>query len=505
MLCYNEHMMNTQDADLLFLKLGGSLITDKTRPRRPRLDLMARLASEIVRAKFESADFRLVLGHGSGSFGHVPAREYGTRQGVDTPDDWRGFAKVWYEAAALNRILMDALDQAGLPGISFPVSGAVTATLIVATLTVIFAGMYAVVVPVWVENAEADHMRQVSNDFTKMKKNIDSLIVEEQEALTVSSTVTLQADPTNNWFGVEGKRFLGELTIDPYSETFNLSNAETSTEVYGTCQGAIYFQSMNQQYTPQKYVYSNGQVIRVQEEAQEKGVTIAAPEFTLYDELGNRTLVISTITVVPVDTVVAASVLFIYKKDVSPVCDSIVLFRLEKMGLQVIVKDDTGFTVADTAGINCIVFSPTVANEAALSVFKDIAVPALVMEFYFLYEMGMTDSVKDVDFGVSTDQIEFDIMDLAHPIAAGLADPLRIFTDTSRIEWGKPSAGGKIIAAVPGEPDHSPVFCYEKGAAMIQMSAPAKRATFLFWSNSATLITDEGWQLFENTLNWLFE
>jgi len=152
------------------------------------------------------------------------------------------------------------------------VSGAVTVTLIVATLTVIFAGMYAVVVPVWVENAEANHMRQVSNDFKDMKKNIDSLIVEEEEALTVSSSITLHADPTDNWFGVEGKTFLGALTVDPYSETFNLSNAENPTEMYGTCQGAIYFQSMNQQYTPQKYVYTDGQVIRIQEDAQEKGV-----------------------------------------------------------------------------------------------------------------------------------------------------------------------------------------------------------------------------------------
>ncbi|MFC1996729.1 isopentenyl phosphate kinase [Chloroflexota bacterium] len=120
-------MSNNQYSDLVFLKLGGSLITDKTVPRTPRLDLIARLTAEIKSAKSQSGDFRLVLGHGSGSFGHVTANKYATRQGVDSPDGWRGFADVWYEATTLNRILLDSLHEAGLPGISFPASGAVTA------------------------------------------------------------------------------------------------------------------------------------------------------------------------------------------------------------------------------------------------------------------------------------------------------------------------------------------------------------------------------------------
>lgn len=112
---------------MFFLKFGGSLITDKTTPRSPNVDLIARLAAEIKSARSQIRNLKLLLGHGSGSFGHVPAKKYGTRQGVDSQDGWRGFAKVWYEAAALNKIVMDALYDADLPAISFPVSGAVTA------------------------------------------------------------------------------------------------------------------------------------------------------------------------------------------------------------------------------------------------------------------------------------------------------------------------------------------------------------------------------------------
>jgi len=111
----------------IFLKLGGSLITEKDQPRTPRLDLLARLAREIATALSARPDLRLVVGHGSGSFGHFPARRYGTRQGVRTPEQWLGFAEVWKEAAALDHLVLDALQAAGLPAISFPASSALLA------------------------------------------------------------------------------------------------------------------------------------------------------------------------------------------------------------------------------------------------------------------------------------------------------------------------------------------------------------------------------------------
>jgi isopentenyl phosphate kinase len=111
----------------IFLKLGGSLITDKTTPRTPRPEVLARLALEIAAARQASPGLRLVLGHGSGSFGHVPARQYGTRQGVRTPEQWRGFAEVWWDAASLNRLVVEALRQAALPAVAFPPSAGATA------------------------------------------------------------------------------------------------------------------------------------------------------------------------------------------------------------------------------------------------------------------------------------------------------------------------------------------------------------------------------------------
>ncbi len=119
--------MKTIPTMLLFLKLGGSLITDKHRPMTPLPERLAALAQAIAQALAERPDLRLVLGHGSGSFGHAVARRYGTRHGVRDAQGWRGFVAVWHAAARLNRLVVDALHEAGVPALAFPPSAGVTA------------------------------------------------------------------------------------------------------------------------------------------------------------------------------------------------------------------------------------------------------------------------------------------------------------------------------------------------------------------------------------------
>lgn len=110
---------------LVFLKLGGSLITDKDRPYTPRLELLNDLAHEISSTLQDNPDLRLLLGHGSGSFGHQPASKFGTRQGVSGQEAWHGFAEVWHQASRLNRLVVDALCDSGLPIITISPASAV--------------------------------------------------------------------------------------------------------------------------------------------------------------------------------------------------------------------------------------------------------------------------------------------------------------------------------------------------------------------------------------------
>jgi len=113
--------------ELIFLKLGGSLITDKTRPYTPRLDKLADLADQIAVVLSENPSLRLILGHGSGSFGHTAAYEHKTRDGVHDKNGWRSFTEVWFQASSLNRLVMEALHHAHIPSLAFPPSASVMA------------------------------------------------------------------------------------------------------------------------------------------------------------------------------------------------------------------------------------------------------------------------------------------------------------------------------------------------------------------------------------------
>ncbi len=106
---------------LILVKLGGSLITDKTKPYTPNIEVIKRLAKEIHEAR-EEKDFNLILGHGGGSFPHVSAKKYQTQKGIINGDSYTGIAKVQNDAAKLNRIIIDELINAGENALSIQLS-----------------------------------------------------------------------------------------------------------------------------------------------------------------------------------------------------------------------------------------------------------------------------------------------------------------------------------------------------------------------------------------------
>ncbi len=112
---------------MIFLKLGGSLITEKSQTETARLEVIDRLAIEIQDVRRENPELSILLGHGSGSFGHHAAAKFGTHLGASTVEDWKGVAAVWKAANKLHRFVMDSLLAAGLPVISFPPSASALA------------------------------------------------------------------------------------------------------------------------------------------------------------------------------------------------------------------------------------------------------------------------------------------------------------------------------------------------------------------------------------------
>lgn len=105
--------------ELVFVKLGGSLITDKRGRAAARADVLERLAAEIAEAQQTLAEqeVAIVLGHGSGSFGHVAAARYGLGEGLRRDGgtgEPAGVSVTQDQAARLHRLVVDALLRAGV-------------------------------------------------------------------------------------------------------------------------------------------------------------------------------------------------------------------------------------------------------------------------------------------------------------------------------------------------------------------------------------------------------
>lgn len=112
--------------NLILVKLGGSLITDKTKPFVPRLDVIKRLAEEIHRVRKEK-NIKLIVGHGGGSFPHKPAKDYKVNEGIINKESYKGISLVQDAASRLNRILIKSFIKIGENAVSIQPSSALIA------------------------------------------------------------------------------------------------------------------------------------------------------------------------------------------------------------------------------------------------------------------------------------------------------------------------------------------------------------------------------------------
>jgi isopentenyl phosphate kinase len=110
--------MNKTHKTVVLIKLGGSIITNKEIPMSVRHQVLKRLVTEISQARRENPHKLFVVGHGSGSFGHVPASQYDTLHGFKDEESVMGMAIVLDSAAQLNRIVIKEFLEAGIPAVS---------------------------------------------------------------------------------------------------------------------------------------------------------------------------------------------------------------------------------------------------------------------------------------------------------------------------------------------------------------------------------------------------
>lgn len=96
----------------IIVKLGGSVITDKSARNEPRLGKISEIADAI--SSLDPGGW-LVLIHGAGSFAHPVVREHRLHEGLSSRDQLKGFVEAKYWLLELQRILVGAFQSRGVP------------------------------------------------------------------------------------------------------------------------------------------------------------------------------------------------------------------------------------------------------------------------------------------------------------------------------------------------------------------------------------------------------
>jgi isopentenyl phosphate kinase len=99
---------------LIVLKLGGSVITDKKREFVARNDTISRIMKEIGASRVN----RLIIVHGGGSYGHPLAKQYRLSEGHRNQTQILGLVKTRQSMMDLNKILLDSAIKNHLPCVS---------------------------------------------------------------------------------------------------------------------------------------------------------------------------------------------------------------------------------------------------------------------------------------------------------------------------------------------------------------------------------------------------
>lgn len=111
-------------SEIVVAKLGGSVITRKAEDKaKVNEEALKRLCKEVSEALSEG-DFKLVLVHGAGPFGHLLAKKYDLAGGLKSDRQIQGMAVTHQSMEELNGLVVRCLQEIGVNAIGFQPSAA---------------------------------------------------------------------------------------------------------------------------------------------------------------------------------------------------------------------------------------------------------------------------------------------------------------------------------------------------------------------------------------------
>ncbi|HXU81913.1 MAG TPA: S8 family peptidase [Polyangia bacterium] len=220
-------------------------------------------------------------------------------------------------------------------------------------------------------------------------------------------------------------------------------------------------------------------------------------------------LVFSTLT-----APAARPALFVVGNTTLSLGDAAVQARLQSLGYSVTLKSASALVSGDATGKALVVVSSSVTSTQVGSKLTSVTVPVLTLEGQLVDDLKMTGAVLDTDFGEIASPLNLEIRDEVNVLAGGLRgtfvngawDHIVAPSTAGKRFWGVPAASAVGLdgrpVAIAGQPGRAAIFGYEAGAAMVGLTAPARRTGFFADEEAVRTFTADGWALFDGAVDW---
>jgi len=183
--------------------------------------------------------------------------------------------------------------------------------------------------------------------------------------------------------------------------------------------------------------------------------------------------------------------------------DKVMLARLTAHGIATTTFTDVAVTAAAVSGMDLVVISSSAESGPLGTKLRDLPVPVLCIENGEYPLMGLTPTTLNTDFGMLTPQTQVRITTGTNPLVGALTGTVTISSVAGELGWGIPGPAALKGASLVANANHFAIFGYEKGAQMVGLVAPARRAAFAIRETLAANLSPDGIKLFDSLLDWV--
>ncbi|NJO81646.1 MAG: VWA domain-containing protein [Blastochloris sp.] len=173
--------------------------------------------------------------------------------------------------------------------------------------------------------------------------------------------------------------------------------------------------------------------------------------------------------------------------------------QLSADGYSVTTVEDVAATPEQAAAAHLLVLAPSTTPADVGTKFRDVPVPAVVMNNALYAEMGMAASS---DQGVASGQTQITIVEASSPLAGGQNGAVTVANQPADLAWARPAESAETVATLGAGDDRAVIFSYAPATYMADQYAPARRIGVGFSDGASADLSSDGLNLFSAVGDW---